>query len=161
MCLFAEGLLLIDSPRSTKNLIVSSSLIGAAPCSYFNTTEFDALYQIHEYLNGASWVYPLNSIPWNFTSDSNNPCNQGWAFLSCTYVDSTCSINTIEFRYLQGLEGTLPDVFNVFTNLQSLQLVGNSDLQGSLPLSLAMIPTLVNIGIISNALSGALPSSLC
>lgn len=130
-------------------------------CKTFYSPEFDALKNLYFSLNGQHWVYPPNSVPWNFSSPNNNPCVEGWAFLTCYPYSTYCFTYTMAMSQVVGLQGSLPDVFHEFVVLSDVSFEYNNDLVGTIPFSLTNLTFLSSISLAYNSLSGKLPNNTC
>ncbi len=151
-------------------LLVQLNSSNSTNTCAFPSSEYDALHQIYISLNGPDWTYFSISTdddslaggsPWNFASISNNPCTQQWAFLECYYSGSSCRIEAISMIQVPGLQGELPNVFNAFLNLSTVHISSNTELFGTIPLSITQLSNLTNLNLSSNSLSGTVPSELC
>ncbi len=145
-------------PQTTTTTITTTAQL----CQNFSEDEFEALHVLYSSLSGENWIYQSDdSTPWNFTVASNNPCNQQWAFLNCTTNENNCSINSIAISAVPGVAGTLPEVFNKFSNLTYLAIEFNEDLVGSIPATLANVADLWYLSLMSNSMTGTVPIFLC
>ncbi len=104
-------------------------------CIAVSSSQMIALEEFYNSTNGLGWMYPTNTIPWNFSQPDPNPCLQGWAFITC----SGCSIIDLEIQSNIGMIGTLPESISSLSHLKTLQINGNDDLIGYIPSTIGMV----------------------
>jgi hypothetical protein len=97
--------------------------------------QIEALQDLYDSTNGWQWNWkvPLTEygVKWNFSQTSPNPCIEGWQGISCS---SDCSHAPCLITELvldgYGLDGTLPMSLGNITSLITLQIYSNPLLSG-------------------------------
>jgi Leucine-rich repeat (LRR) protein len=132
-CFLAVALFLLGAP-----------LVQAA----ISTAEHNALVDLYNSTNGASWT---NKTNWMVAADE------------CTWLGVECDAGntTVQAIYIQSnnLSGTLPVSLGSLASLQSLRLAQNH-LSGSIPGQLGSLTSLQTLNLDFNQLSGSIPPQL-
>jgi hypothetical protein len=152
----SEGcyLQLVKTPNSTLppliNAIEAYSVIEFSQLET-SLSDVDAIKNIKN-------TYKLNKITWQ--GDPCLPQDLSWESIRCTYVDGSTSPTIISLDLSKsGLNGSIPQILQNFTQLQELDLSNNS-LTGPVPIFLANMKTLSLINLSGNNLSGSVPQAL-
>ena len=148
-------------------LVCISSSMSVSTNFSLPIAEFNALYDLYNSTNGNAWLWkePYSSTtgyPWNFTSDSNNPCSSitPWQGVLCTSdcSDSPCNVQEL-FLGKKQLIGPLPHSIGDFSELVGLSMYENM-LTGTIPETIAMLQQLEILILSTNRLYGTIPSSI-
>lgn len=130
------------------------------------TTEFDALYDFYQTLNGSHWLWqePPSEYGnvWNFTTLNSSlscPCTDRWQGITCFVNGSTCSITEIKLAS-HNLDGTIPESIGNFSSLTELVLDSNSGITGTIPDNIAMLQSLTELSLKYIPFTGTLPAIL-
>jgi hypothetical protein len=108
--------------------------------TFLNRVEYDTLKAMYDGTNGQNWTwlpdYSRNGYPWDFSDFyKKNPCRGHWQGLYCfpasTCLPDGCHIFSLSLN-AYNINGTLPSVFNNFTELLFFY-VGDNYIRGQLP----------------------------
>lgn len=127
-----------------------------------SSLEFNALHALYNSTQGENWdwKYPISThgVVWNFSLPSN-PCG-GWQGVVC---NSNCSLTACFVTKLSlsnyHLNGTLPVEIQSLSSLVELDLSLNS-LIGTLPRTVSQFRTLSSLDLSNNLFSQTLPSTM-
>lgn len=113
-------------------LLTEDGVISIFP---FPSSDLEALQSIFNETNGNNWYWsPSGGNSWNFgaINDTYNPCSANWQYLICS---SDCTLAPCSISYLVFVEnmmiGQLPDIFDQFSNLISIQIEFQNFLTGT------------------------------
>ncbi len=127
----------------------------------FPTSEYFALQDLYASTNGSFWHW-LNttdqSIPWNFTNPTVNPCLDNWQGITCSCSIVICSVSMLILES-HNLIGRLPDSIGQLSNLTILNLKRNQ-LTGIIPQEISRFKSLILLDLSINALTGPIPSTI-
>ena len=135
--------------------------------------QYNALQLLYDSTEGLNWVYPSDgqSVPWNFSDPSSDPCEDHWSGVTCRNASSSTSTScyssvaaTNEVIQLDlsmhHLAGFIPKCFATnMTSLEVMELHGN-DLTGTIPSELGSLSSLEVLYLYDNDLTGTIPSEL-
>ena len=127
----------------------------------FPATEYYALYDIYNEMNGINWRWTLrdNSTMWNFTSPAiNNPCIEKWDGISCACTTLNCTVIELALTF-HNMTGTIPSTINQLNSLQRLDLSDNT-IKGALPGTLMTLYNLQNLILKSNLINSTISSNI-
>ncbi|MGC1375721.1 MAG: hypothetical protein WA821_05850 [Anaerolineales bacterium] len=125
---------------------LSATFAGCASQTQIPATECNALVDLYNSANGASWT---NNTGWLLT---DTPCS--WYGVSCTGTHVT----GLSF-YWNKLTGSIPTSLGNLPQLTNLALSGNQ-LSGPIPTELSSLTNLTNLALGDNLLSGSIPMEL-
>ncbi|WP_106794151.1 leucine-rich repeat domain-containing protein [Aquimarina sp. Aq78] len=126
--------------------------VGTASCE-ISATERQALIDIYNEANGASWVNTLaNNKPWDITNPNSKVCDWYGVKVTNGKVTSLRLINN-------DLVGDIPSSLFQLTSLKDIQLSDNQ-LTGVLPVSLATLTKLQTLNLSNNTLEGEIPENI-
>lgn len=111
-----------------------------------SAAEREALVAIYEALNGPSWSSSQRA---NWLGAEGTECT--WGGVSCGGTGRVILLN------LFGLSGTLPDVFDAFSELRGLSLSGGTALTGD-PAVLLELPEVASLSLFARGITADLPS---
>jgi Leucine-rich repeat (LRR) protein len=129
-------------------LIVPVVFLTATNETAFPSSQFYTLYDLYEATNGQNWYWKSNGKIWNFTDSNVNPCIDQWQGLVC--LSSNTSISKIRLGEY-NLVGTIPTSVASFVNLTTFNLTTNN-LIGAIPSSLFDLQQLSSILLQNNSL---------
>ena len=135
--------------------------------------QYNALQLLYDSTEGLNWVYPSDgqSVPWNFSDPSSDPCEDHWSGVTCRNASSSTSTacyssvaatnEVIQLDLsMHHLAGFIPECFA--TNMTSLEVMDlhDNDLTGTIPSELGSLSSLEWLSLYRNDLTGTIPSEL-
>ena len=119
--------------------------------STFSTIERQALSDLYASTDGDSWNWwqLTDTVTWNFSSLTVNPCTENWQGINCTYIETISEYHVTSIILSKhNLHGSLPNSIGEFSYLQHLQLDSNI-VSGFLPATIGNLSRLISINSVS------------
>jgi Leucine-rich repeat (LRR) protein len=126
--------------------------------SLVSRSDKDALFALYNATDGINWDYSDVgfSSSWDFTSGSD-PCLNSWQGVSCAPKFKIIGLSLLDMN----LKGTLPIEIGELTDLQSLSVLTNEALSGSIPSAIGSLVAITYLQLTLLNISGVLPSAIC
>ena len=138
---------------STHNFAFFCPLVATA--QNLPQSEYNALSDIYQSTNGASWKVSTN---WVFTAGAN-PCTEAWFGVTCVLPAPFDTYHVSSLNLPNNLlYGTIPPSIGDLSSMASINF-GQNSLFGNLPANLLWLPSISSINLGDNALDGSIPEN--